>query len=413
MHSFKLSILLVFITGITFAQDLNSLSKPQWLEDYDKLAYNIKARHVNPYAYSTKEQFNNIVMNLGYSLDELTLAEKLVELMRIANQPGDGKTSVNVEPYFNYYPIELFWYSDGLRVEKIQSSMKHYAGHQVIAIDGMSVLDAAKKVQELIPSNENLYYRSKWDQRWLRNADLLHVQGVTNDPATAIFTLQDEKGNKEDVKLDAISFSDLKKIEWQMGYSLDSHLEQTKGKDYNVTTFNEFTIYIKMSHYPEMTIMKKEVESLLPLLENKAFTHLLIDLRENDSSSGEAMQYLAKKIKKSDFDEHGKTYVITGRETFGQAFTDTYMLIDELDALLVGEPGAHNPNNFEIGYSDVLPHSGISYTVAGSTIRMQPSESDDMDKIPTTMIMHQRISPDYEMRKKGLDEVLDWIIKQP
>ncbi|QSE95918.1 hypothetical protein [Fulvivirga lutea] len=413
MHSFKLSILLVFISGITFAQDLNSLSKPQWLEDYDKLAYNIKARHVDPYAYVTKEQFNNIVMNLGYSLDELTLAEKLVELMRIANQPGDGKTSVNVEPYFHYYPIELFWYSDGLRIEKIQSSMKQYAGHQVIAIDGVKILEAAPKIQKLIPSDENLYYRTKWDQKWLRNADLLHIQGITKNPKTAIYTLVDDNGNIENITLNAISYEELQQVEWQRGYSLDPRLAQTKGKDFAYIVFDEFTIYINMPKYPSTDVMKKETESLIPLLENEAYTHLVIDLRQNDNSSGDAMEYLAKRIKKSDFQEHGKIYVITGRETFGQAFTDTFMLMEDFDAYPVGEPAAQNPNNYEIGYTDVLPHSQISYTVAGSAVQMQPGELDDVDHMPNTILMHQLITPNFEIRKEGMDEVMEWITKQP
>lgn len=406
MLHIRLTILLVILFHFSTAQNLNGLTKPQWLEDFDKLAYNIKARHVNPYMHVTKEQYDNKITNLGYSLDELTVTEKLVELMHIANFPGDGKTAVDVEPYFNYYPVDLFWFDGGLRIDKITNQYRQYAGWKIKEIDGKKIAEATAIIQQLIPSGENLYYKLKWDQRWLRNADLLHIQGITASPTEVVYTLEDDYGKTEKLTLKAISFNELNNIQWAAAYLPDPRFTLAENKDYSIIVFDEFTVYMNLKKYPSESIIKEETAKLLDILENQGYTHLVIDIRGNDSSSGNAIDYLIKKLSKSDFIEHGIVYVITDRDTFGQAFLDIFKFKEELGALTVGEPPAQNPNGFEIGYQDVLPHSKIKYTIAGSVDKLQEEEGN-------TLIMYQLISPHFQKRKDRVDEVMDWIALQP
>lgn len=395
----------VFIHCVS-AQNLESLAKLQWLSDFDKLAVEIQARHVNPYSRVPKQKYYDKITNLGYSLDDLSVKEKLVELIRLANLPGDGKTAVQVEHFFNYYPIDLFWFEGGLRIDKIDSKHKKYAGWKVIGIDGKKVTEITPIIHELIPPGENIYYRLKWDQKWLRNADILNIQGITKSPEQAVYTLQDDNGNIENVNFTAVSFDQYGEIEWTPAYFPDPRFMQTHNKDYSITVYDEFTVFVNIKKYPPESVLKEETTKLLDILENQGYTHLIIDIRGNDDSHAGGIDYMIKKLSKSDFNDHGIIYLITDRDTFGNAFLDIFKMKDELGALPVGEPPAQNPNGYEIGFTDLLPNSKIRYTIAGSIDKLQEEEGN-------LLIMHKLINPHFQKRKDRVDEVMEWISSQP
>lgn len=396
---------LSLLSLISLAQNLDELSDAQWVNDLDELAQTIKTRHARPYHSIGGQYFSDKIDNLSYRIPELSTAEKLVEFIKIASVIGDGHTAMGSIDYFKLYPIVPFWFDNELRALWLPQDLGSMAGWKITAIDGKPINEVKAAVDELSPQGENDHLLIQWSQSWIRNADVLHVLGITESETQATYTLESDDGQKKDLLLNAIAQEDYGQMQWQAAFDPIPNFMTRKAEPIWFEKADDYTLYVSFNHYPDQKVMKDVTNKLLVRLEDHQITHVVIDFRENAGGDFNQGLYLIKKLQKSDFSEHGEVYVITSRKTFSAAMMNAVHFRDEMGAKIVGEAPSQRPNGYSESYTFTLTHSQLKASCATEYYQLTENESNFLP-------LDMEIKPDFEMRKVGRDEVLEWVMMQ-
>ena len=404
MRTLILLIALLTCTG-SYSQNLDELSNAQWVNDLDDLTQAIKAHHAKPYNSLNGEYFNNRIDNLSYRMGELSTAEKLLEFIKLSAAIGDGHTTVQSLEYFKLYPIIPFWFDNELRAVWTSAEYKEVAGWKITAINNKPLNEVSQALADLIPKNENDYYKMHWNQYWLRNANALHAAGITESDASATFTFE-KNGEKRTIALQSLPQEAYEQTTWVSGYRKVPKFLMRKNEPIWFDNPDEYTLYMNWNYNPDDKTTKDIASALQDSLNAHSIVHLVIDLRSNRGASKGIAETFTKKIAKTDFADHGRIFIITGRETFGEAIEDINLFREEFEVVLVGEPPGQKPQSYADPYPITLTHSGLKASIATDWVEYQERVSQDF-------LMDQTILPNYELRDEGRDEVLEWIILQP
>src|SRR5579864_6844673 len=104
----------------------------KWRADLHYLSIEIQKRHKNLYHSVTPEQFESEVNSLKDRIPSLSRNQILVGIARIVASIGDGHTGLF--PRFNpalglhRYPVKLYFFKDGLFVERAAHEYKEIVG---------------------------------------------------------------------------------------------------------------------------------------------------------------------------------------------------------------------------------------------------------------------------------------------
>jgi hypothetical protein len=116
-----------------------TLSKAQWQEDLRFFAAELASRHKNAFHRVTKEQFENAVAALDAGLPRLKEYEIVVGLQRLAAMIGDGHTFLATWDLYHFFPLDLFWFGDDLRVIRTTPDDRMALGARIVRIGQMSL----------------------------------------------------------------------------------------------------------------------------------------------------------------------------------------------------------------------------------------------------------------------------------
>ena len=110
------------------------LSKEQWRDDLRHFAREMPRRHMNLFHSMSREQFERAVGELEAAIPSLEDHQIVVGLQQIAARVGDGHTGVHQPPWFQLYPLALFWFGDELRVTAATREYERALGARVVRI---------------------------------------------------------------------------------------------------------------------------------------------------------------------------------------------------------------------------------------------------------------------------------------
>ncbi len=393
-----------FTSGVT--QDLNSITTPLWMQDLDFLAQSIKTQHSNPFKHINEEQFNNSISNLNYQMGDLTVEQRLIEMIKIASSIGDGHTRIYAEQYFNYFPIVPFWFDQELRVTKVANEYNEIGGWKITAINGMDIQKVKKITDELTPKGENNHYLLHMSEQWIVNAHVLHYYKIIDDVNQAEFTFQNDIGEQRNITLSSVPFKGLETVYWKSGYKKRPLYMSLENVPLNMYRVDPYTLYLSLNKYAGDKVFKSKVELFMDSLQDHSITHLIIDMRSNDEYNTDQADYLIKKIKKSKFTEHGKIFVITGRKTFSSGAVDALKFKQELGATVMGESPGQRPNSYIESTPITLPNSKIQAGVGSNLVNLQ----EDSDEYLTLDLEVKQL---FITLNEGKDDVIEWILFQP
>lgn len=150
--------------------------------------------------------------------------------------------------------------------------------------------------------------------------------------------------------------------------------------------------------------MNEFSENVYDFIQQNKSKHLIIDLRDNYGGDFFIGQILASWLNASDsIDWKSRVYVLVDRVTYSAAMVNALQFKQLLNAKVVGEPTGANPN----GYQDLgqfkLPNSNLLITYTKRLFRLQDIDTKGLQ--PDVLI-----TPKWDNYKKGVDEVLDWVL---
>ena len=86
-----------------------SISKAQWKEDLEYMRKKLPQKHVNLFFKTTRQEFDNSIINLEQDLNNIDSQEIQVRLMSIISSIGDAHTNiVNFDSKYKY-PLNAYW----------------------------------------------------------------------------------------------------------------------------------------------------------------------------------------------------------------------------------------------------------------------------------------------------------------
>ncbi|MDO6596614.1 S41 family peptidase [Oceanihabitans sp. 2_MG-2023] len=405
-----ISILCIFLFGFI----CNAQNNNKWKADIDFYHKTLEEKHINLYHTISKKEFETEIENLKNNLPLLTDFQIITALMRITQKvgggKGDGHTSV---PLWNKnltkYPITLSNFNGNLRVVNIAKSHEQFLGNRLQSINNIPVEYIYKKVSKLTPFTENQYSLKDRTCSYILISEILNALNITTDTAQTKFTFIDAKGVSKSTILKAYTSEALDSIHYEKIKYTHPSITQPKDSKFKNLWFSSFnntkTVYIKCKAYPSEEEMNNFSKKVYQFIQENKSEHLIIDLRDNyggDFFKGLLLSSYLNACESINWESN--VYVLINRKTYSAAMVNAIQFKQLLNAKLVGEPTGANPN----GYQDMgqfnLPNSKLLITYSKRLFRLQDTKSNGVQ--PDIYITSK-----WENYKNGMDEILNWVVK--
>lgn len=386
----------------------------KWITDIDFYHKTLEDSHIDLYHLISKEEFILEIQKIKEQLPQLNHFQVILELMKLTHKigggKGDGHTAIPLWPMkLHRYPITLFDFGDVLRIIKVKKEYDHLLGKKLIRIDGMPISEIYKKVSKLTPFTENRQSSMDKTCNSLIISEILFGLDIVKQKDKATFTFADDAGNYESIILEALTKEENEESEYKeivFQYPNLTRPESYKTKKLWYTSLRDsLTVYVNFKGYPNEVEMNSFAEDLLENIKKHNLQNVIIDLRDNYGGNFFIGLILARRLNGADcIDWKSGVYVLTNRETYSAAMVNALQFRQLLNAKIVGEPTGANPN----GYQDLgqfnLPNSNLIITYTKRLFRLQEVNTEGVQ--PDILII-----PKWEKHEKGVDEVLEWVIK--
>lgn len=410
MRKLKITICFLFSLGVL----CNAQNKREWIEDIDYYHKTLEQKHIDLYHTISKEQFSLEIEKLKSSLDSLTDFQIIIELMRLTQTIGggksDGHTSIPLwDRKLSQYPIKLFDFDGEIRVVSTLKKHKHLLGRKLYSIDGVSIDTIYKKVSELTPFTENKYSLMDRTCRYMVVSEILKSVHIIKYSAYAKFTFLDVDGSQESVILNSYDEEELISLDYATLSVTHPNIkppENSSLKDLWFTSLNNSeTVFIDFKGYPSQKKMDKFSRSVFDFINFNSSKHLIIDLRDNYGGDLFVGLVLARWLNLSDsINWKSNVYVLVNRKTYSAAMVNAIQFRQLLNAKIIGEPSGANPRGYQDMGQFSLPNSKLLVNYSKRLFRLQER---NMQSIQPDVF----ITPKWRNYTKGIDEALNWVLE--
>jgi hypothetical protein len=314
---------------------------------------------------------------------------------------GDGHTYLATWDIHHFYPLEMYWFQDHLRVIRTVPAHEGPLGMRLVAINGMSTTEVSAKVQDVIPQGENEWYVLQQSANQMIRAEILATFGIVPHLGQAMFTFEDDNNRQLTVNIEPVAPDT--KLDW-IHVTKDPPLYQQRPNEsfWFVTLPEAQTLYVNFRNYANL---EQHAQRLWEFIDHHMPKGLIFDLRQNGGGNytlGRS-QLIYELQNRPTLNRAGCLFVIIGRATFSAAMTNATDFRRETDAILVGEPTGARPKGYQENHWITLPNSDMHVSIASRYYKFQDVNT------PAVMPDHI-IEPSWGDYKAGRDSVIEWIL---
>lgn len=397
----------------------------KWQADVAFYSERMKQFHFNLFSNISEKEWDAKVAKLNNEIETLNNEEIIVRLMKLTAMVGDGHTTIvpPISEKFNFKmsPFLTYVFDDGVYILETQKDYEHLLGSKLIAVNNMPIDDVLKKIQAIVPSDNE--FSNKWLQPLVLNIpQLLYGLNIIdkNTEYTISYT-KDGKQSKTNIKCETPLTGDFLES-WIYGFHNLEGWSKVKQSKIPLSQTNRekpyWFEYLKghqmvIFHYNQVQTDENENETafikrLNDFITNNPVKALVVDLRYNEGGDNTIYRPILNGIISNEkVNQKDKLYVLIGRRTFSAGMCFATELEKSTNAIYIGEPTGSSPNFVgESGGVFQLPYSGI-YANA-SNLYWQNSFAFDNRKFISPDIYVEQIFKNYI---DGKDNALD-IIEQ-
>lgn len=370
----KNTLIIIGLIAFMASCQSNSANKKATLNtlDYQKdiqfLKDSLPIKHPNLFFHQSKKEFYE---NLDFIASEINLSNKtesqiIMQLREATAELGDPHTNFGFYDLLDdngYFPIEIFWFEDGIWITGAISEYQNAIGKKLISINGVSIEEVIEKVSKVVPKNAP-YFSHKRMHYFLPMYAILKHYEITPKPL-ASFELSDLSGKTENIDIQAIKGD----------YNVDEfeHIKQTPYYWFSVQGDNEKLF--RYNYFKEDDILfiqynrcwsreleekygdKKEAENLpsfndfkneiFEVIKNEHVSKILFDMRFNGGGSSPQGTEFIKELGSIDsVNQKGKLFVAISQHTFSSAVINAINFRQLTNSILVGTPTGGSPNHY-------------------------------------------------------------------
>ncbi len=342
----------------------------KWVEVLDFLQNELPKRHKNLYSITSEAEYLDRIQSLRNELNHLENLVINAEIAKIVASVGDAHTSIDIPVYY-LCPLEFYWFSDGIYAVNTAKSDEVLRYKKITHIDGVDIETVIEKMSTMI-SHENHSYLKSLLPKYLPAIEFLYGLQIAQTVSGLTFTYENESGNGSEWFVPSCPFF---KYQEQLNgnrvsFPVDKLPLFRKNPDryYWMECLKESkTLYFKYNICKEMADESVQAfgERLLRAVRENDPEKLVIDMRNNTGGNSTLLDSFIDVLAKCDhINQHGKIFVIIGRDTFSSALLNVYSLRNKTRAILVGEPTGGKPNCYGEVLRVKLEQSGliISYS---------------------------------------------------
>ncbi len=383
-----------------------------WREDLDALVEGLPAKHKNAFFRTGRDEFEAAAADLRRRIPQMRDHEIAVGFMSLAAMLGDGHTRAGGDAApvpFGFYPIDFYWFTDGLFVIRAPAGERDLLGCRLARIGETPAEEAVRRVSAVFPFENDSQLRQNV-MRWLRSPEVLHATGVAAAPDRATFVLRGDAGAEREVPLapsDPARDGDLASLDLPEG-TLKKYLAKRRPESYwfehDESAGLLYCRYDRCRDDPGRSVAAF-ADELLTYVDDHPVERLVVDLRRNGGGDSALSRPLIDGIaRRPAVNRDGRLFVLIGRGTYSSAQLNANEFRRRTRAILVGEPTGQKPNAYGEVRHFRLPHSGMEIQYSTKYFR-----TDDAD--PPSMMPDIQVAPAYADYAAGRDVVMEAVLR--
>lgn len=397
-------------------QPAAEMNAEKWREDLRFMAAEIEKLHKNAFNKISREEFYSEVRALDERIPSLDDHKVVVEMMRLVAMIGDGHTGLRWGSYLGasgVLPVRFYYFDDGIFVQNALTEHKDLLGSKVVAVNGVKVDEAVKRLAPYIWRDNGMGIKSGVPI-YLSVPPILHAVGLSPSKETARFTFLKD-GREQVVELRPRSnLGDLWQppAEWVSARRPDAPvplwMKQPRNSYWFEIVPDTKTLYIQFNEVqnkPNDESIEAFFARVFDVAEKQPVERLVIDMRRNGGGNNYLNLPVTIGAIRSRLNVRGKFFVVIGRETFSAAQNAVNDLEKYTNALFVGEPTGASPNHYGDARPIILPNSKIR--LQASTLWWQDKDPRDTRKWKAP---HIAADLTFEDHRNGRDPAMEAIM---
>lgn len=342
-------------------------------EQEDKLDWSADLDYLKEHVYKTFPQakeriplneFNLRLAQIKFKAPSLSKEEMAVEIMWLLALTNDNDCFVHpFQDALNtrILPLKTYFFSNGLYVCDAAEPYTELIGEKIDQIGNLKVEDLFKKLQTVIPSDNEHYQRYQFSLYSQLPNFLIWAGAIESNKEVSILT----SSNVSKI----VAFRDFSSY-----LKLDRTLaSQVKLENSNVNHYNENywmeDLQDQKSLFIQLKAIKDEkegktfsefVKEIEARIKSGKVEKVIIDNRYGGGGNGFKLVGFIKLLRESKtINQKGKLFVLTSRSTKGALLEFTSILQLNTKAIIVGEPSGEGPNTVGDRITVTLPNSKL------------------------------------------------------
>lgn len=381
----------------------------QWQSDLDTLLKELPARHIEPFFHLPKQDFEHHAADLRIRLPTLAPHEIVIGFQSLVAALGDSHTSIvpgKQAETWHMYPVVATKLSDGFLVYATTPAFADLQGTTLLSLNGMPIADAAVRVQQVYPW-ENEAWRDQALAQYLTLPEVLHAVGVTAELGDIQAVVRTAGGTDKTVTLPMLPTASRNSLAAMKrpgvgpaAVSSQPHKESYWFADIP-DTHALYVRYDRCSDDPGDPV-SEFAKRLKARLDQDNVERLILDLRRNAGGDSRLLRPIVKDLKsRSAFNTgDGSLIVLIGRATFSSGEMNAVELRKEAKAVLIGGPTGQKPNAHGEVRTFTMPNSGMTLTYSTKVFNTDPAD-------PPSTMPDVRVETTADLYRCGVDSSLE------
>ncbi|KPU43511.1 peptidase family S41 [Oxobacter pfennigii] len=374
-----------------------------WVKDITYLEETLPKVHKNLYFNLSEQDFLQQLEELKNKVPVYSDEQMEIALNVILAGMGDTHTGSNISSEYRY-PLELHWFAEGIYIMGTSKEYQELLNARIITLNGKKIEEAADMLRPLLAGANESWFKTQVIY-YLPMPGVLKYFGLSKEDEIGL-DVELENGKMQTVKLKPISHKDYVPTEG-LTESVPLYKSRPDENYWYEYLEDEKIIYFNYSSCRQMRDKPFEIfrKEFWHFVKSHEVNKLVIDIRENRGGISTILDPFIKEVKNSDFNQQGKLYVITGKNTFSSAVLNAVSLKKKTKAYFVGEATGGEPNHYGEVKQFKLPNSEI-------TIRYSTKYFHWLDQDVNTLEPDKVIEETFDDYRQGAVPVLEWIINR-
>lgn len=382
-------------------------------QDLDVLYQSLERYHPDLFANTPEADFLARRAEIESRLATESEVDFVLDLQSLVALVGDSHTQASlnaVADQVRFYPMVLTWYDGHWYLTTAEEGQADLLGREVTAVNGHSMEEVLEAFSSLLSADNPVKLRRQYRQS-CNVADLYEYVGLVPEGGALELTLEGGQVlSVEPVDAAALSHVSLARLSEQI---TDQPSTAATEDFYWSTALDGDTYYIQYNtcrEDPELP-METFAAQVQTALDDGDYSRVLVDLRNNGGGSDGVIWPLLA-VLRQEMDDGAEVVGLIGETTFSSAIINVVEL-QEMGAVLVGEPASGSVDHFGSVGSFALPNSGIQIGVSTKYIDLGTLLDADagrgVESLEPDVTVPQTMADTLASR----DSAVEWLLDHP